>query len=708
MKNKLGRDIHKITDFIIITISLIAFAALLYEVKYYNDKTRIEQEQLIETGNYYQETKSYESIDELIESLVINEVNQTGWLELYNKEKNIGIEISNCYVTVNGIKKYTFPKTGLIKAGEFLCIEELGRLGAAEHDIIGLFDENGNNLKNIMLPSLNNKESYGCRTDGDISYCYLTASKGKSNSGSNIIKKDKLVFSVPGGFYDDNFRLEITAAEGMTIYYTLDGTKPTNKSEVYKDPILIENKSGSDIKYATAEGIDYYNSYEPNSISMGMVVSAIAVDSNGVSSEVKTQSYFIGLKNASDIVNLPVISITGSPDDFFDYFDGIYVTGRSHEDALAKGEDGGSSANYLNDWVKEVNVEYFEPQKDKTYEGKMSISIIKDASVTAPQKSLLLTAEGGAFSGSGLVKYYNDISNMIVLQTNRNDNYYKIREYLAGRLLEDTMVGTPDIIPCIVFIDGEYWGGYMLKAMYDEKYIAEHYDVEEGDVLIAQNGNITNKPDFQQELDDLYYFITNNDLKEEDNYAWVKAHLDVQNYLEYICANVYLANAEFDPDELLMWRTIKEQGAGFQDGKWRFLMSRLDNTMKNAWEDKTATSSINTYLQSGIYENAFFKSLLRNDEFKNQLTAVMRELADNNFSSEQVESAISEVSGKMKKMVEVSYRRFYGYLWASFYTDEIDDIESFFQQRKKYILRYTDEIKNGEGISDVGEDEISE
>lgn len=695
-------------DFIVVIACLITLVALIIVVKYSNDKSRAEQNKLAEKRMMNQEGMIDDSTMNISDLLVINEVNQAGWIELYNRDSNEKLELSNYYLTVNSIKKYTFPEGEGIEAGELLCVEGLGNLGTADNELIGIYNEKGENLKSILLPELGYEESYGCKTEGDISYYYLTASKNKSNSESEILQKEVLAFSVPGGFYDESFLLELTAAEGRTIYYTLDGSEPTLDSELYQEPIKIENKSGSNMHYATAAGIDYLNSYQPASISMGMTVRAIAVDSAGNSSETKTQSYFIGLRNASDIKNLPVLSIVTAPENLFDYFDGIYVTGRSYEDALARGEDGSNSANYLNDWKKEVHVEYFEPKKDKTYEGNMSISMIKDISITFPQKSLLLTAEGGAFAGSSLADYYNEISKRLVVQTNRKDNNYKIREYLAGSLLTGTSVGTPEIMPCIVFINGEYWGGYMLRAEYDERYIKKHYGVDEAEVLLATDGRITNRSGYQTTLNELYEYIAGNDLKLDKNYAWVKEHMDVQNYLEYFCANMYLANAEYGFDKLVMWRTIKEQGTVYEDGRWRFLMPRLDNTMKNKEAGKVATSTVNTYLQAGLAEDDFFKYLIRNDEFKNDLLLIMTEMADHYFTEERANSAISELSLQMKKMVVMSYKRFTGNLEDTFYTKELDKIESFFAERKEYILRYTKEVISQGGISNFDDDAVFE
>ena len=701
---------HKVSpkDAVVILFSLIAFSALLFLIRYSQQKSNMEQKQLYELSSSYQPSNLTASLLEFQEDLVINEVNHEGWIELYNKGKSRKIDVSNCYITVNGEKKYTFDENTVLGASEFLCVEGLGVIGALDHDIIGIWTANEENIKNIMIPSLKQGESYGCSLDGEISYRFLTASKHTTNSESEIIAQEELSFSVPSGFYEESFQLELTAPEGETIYYTLDGTEPTKESEKYEEPILIENKSGSNMKYATSEGINYLYSYRPSGINIGMVVRAITVDSHGNRSEVVTQSYYIGLKKASDYVGIPVLSITTSPDNFFDYFNGIYVTGRSYEDAIARGEDGGDSANYLNGWEREAYVEYFEPNKDKTYEGTMSISIIRDMSVTQAQKSMLLTGDGGGFKGSSLKNYYNEVSNKLVVQTNKLDNNYKIREYLAGKLLENTMVGTRDITPCIVFIDGEYWGGYMLRAEYDEAYISKHYDVSTEEVLIAQDGKISNNWDYQQQYDEFYSFVTTKDLKEDENYAWVKAHMDIQNYLEYLCANMYLANAEFANDAVVMWRTIKENGTGYEDGKWRFLMPKLDNTMNNGIIGNLCTSSINTFLQAGLGDNVFFRSLAQNDEFCKQLVAVMKQMSRAVFSIENVELAISEVTSRLKKMTESSYKRYIGVIQNNFYEKEVNKIRSFFEERAKYILVYTKEISSWEESHVIDSNGLSE
>lgn len=44
------------------------------------------------------------------------------------------------------------------------------------------------------------------------------------------------------GEYDRHIALELTAEEGSTIYYTLDGSLPTSSSSVYTEPIMLEQE----------------------------------------------------------------------------------------------------------------------------------------------------------------------------------------------------------------------------------------------------------------------------------------------------------------------------------------------------------------------------------------------------------------------------------------------------------------------------------
>lgn len=680
-------------DIFVILLSVIALTVLVLIIFKSNENAKKQQEELDKLSEGLTNLTVQYKEEEVSANLVVNEINQSGWVELYNKG-NKSIDLSGYSIAVNGEDALVIAENTEMAAGDYYVIELEQKLQSETKQILTIWGVGEEVIVKVMIPDLQSGESYGCISDGSIEKSIMTASKGKSNEEGTIIATGKLEFSVPGGFYNENFQLTMVAPEGYSIYYTLDGSEPTADSMEYKNPISVVNNSGSDVIYAANPILN--STFVPSSIHKCMVVRAIAVNSQGQTVDEKTESYFIGLENASDYVGLSVISISTDPVNMFDYFEGIYVKGQTYENALARGENVNESANYLNGWSKTVNIEYFEPEKDKTFESKMELSILNDYSVHTAQKSMAMTSEAaGVTEGSSLHAYYNEESGRILLQTNRRDNSYKVREYLAAKLLSDREMGIAQLKPCIVFLDGEYWGVYMLRQNYDCEYIAQNYQVESDNVMLLSEG--TAKEYFYQvSFSDFYSSVVNSDLSVQANYDEIKEQMDIQSFLDYFCANMYLANSDFGLEGWSVWRTKEVTGEGYNDGKWRWLMPKVDSSMANETASKLTTKSINSFLMPGVTESPFIMSLLDSEEFREQLFQTMQNMSENNFDEESVQEELDELSTMMKKPATSSYRRFFGYPADNFFEREMEKILDFFRDRPEYIMRYAEEVKKGE------------
>lgn len=125
------------------------------------------------------------------------------------------------------------------------------------------------------------------------------------------LRNNAPLFSRKSGFYEENFYLSIEAKKGAIIYYTLDGSIPTNESNIYTEPLLIEDATVHDNVYCmntdTSTGFysDLIREYmtadaDPKyrapdfAIDKCTVVRAMAVYEDGVVSDVATGSYYIG------------------------------------------------------------------------------------------------------------------------------------------------------------------------------------------------------------------------------------------------------------------------------------------------------------------------------------------------------------------------------------------------------------------------------
>lgn len=692
-KEKKGlKEKYKFTskDIVIIVLSILALICLVFII-YITKKDAKETEKNLNAAN--EADVSEETEDTGI--LKINEVNAEGWIEFYNEGKK-PIDLSGTTVYIGDTLAGTAADKSSADAGKLFVLDLDRNPGENESNVVTVYKADGTREISLLVPKLDESESYGSLQDGGTEKGILTSTKGKSNNDAAENTVSSLTFSAPGGFYNKEFQLRLEAPEGSTIYYTVDGTAPTTDSDVYSAPIAIKNRTGSDTQYA-AQILN--GNYVPSSVDMGTVVQAIAVGSDGTQSDVMTQTYFVEIGMESEYQDVPVLEITSNPDDLFGYYDGIYVAGRSREDAIAKGLKGNSYANYYNGWVRPAHIEYYEADKGKTYEGNVSIQMAVDYTISSQQKSFYITGDG-AFEGSSLADYFNQTSKSLMVQTNQYDNNYKLRDYLADDLLKDSAAGTPDITPCIVFIDGEYWGCYMLQAPYDQEYFEEHYDIPQDQKV--ETAVIGEDYDSYYEL---YHYVQTTDLSSDANYEKLESMMDMQSYMDYLCANMYLGNWLFGTDHATIWRTEANTGSGYADGKWRWIFGNMQNTMANGQLGEYSTASIDTYLEPYFDQNSFVQSLLENETFREQLAKTMNTMAETTFKAENVQEVLTSIAEKNKKLDVSNYHRFFGDTADNFYSLEVNKIQDFFDNRADYILKYTDEVVKEGGHIESAVDE---
>lgn len=692
-------------DIAIIIASVIALAIILIIVLFTRKQESVIEEELntiseeIANGTYGNGERTTEEMD----SLVINEVNQGGWIELYNSD-SAAIDLSGYSVYVGNDNLYTFDENTRISAASYIVIE-LGTAiaGEAENTVVSVRDTSGEIVRSIVVPQLASGESYGCLTDGAIQLASIESSKGEANANANELSEvtDELTFSVPSGFYTTGFKLYIAAPEGSTIYYTTDGSVPTTESEVYEDCIDITTPSSTSYTYAMQDGTGYYySSFAPTSLDMGTIVRAFAVDSKGNSSEIVTKAYYIGLAGNSDYKDISVISIVGSPYDLFGYYEGIYVSGKSREDAIIQTGDGSSAGNFFNGRHINARLDYFEEGKDLSFSGDVLLSIDYDLSITDSMKSFSIDGDG-AWDGSSLQTFFNSDSGKLTLRTNGIDNSFKLRDYVISELVADTKAPMPYIKPCIVFINGEYWGLYMLESQYDEDFIQDKYGIDE-EVVIYRNG-FASTYEYTSLYTDFYDFVTTTDLSIDENYEAVKEMMDIDSYLEYVCNNMYFGNYLFSDTGSAAWRTVSSDGTGYADGRWRWILGKMEYTLS---VNNQSTYTINSYLQEGVTQNKFLQSLLMNDEFCEQLEITMNQMIENNYESENAVLLVENTVNSLQKAISSSYARYSKSDISVSFTNDVATIEYFLSNRANYILGYTAEIaQNGGDLESIIEAE---
>ena len=535
-------------------------------------------------------------------------------------------------------------------------------------------------------------------------------------------EKEGMHFSAVSGFYDKEFYLDITTDDGNTVYYTLDGSIPTSESQKFTQPLLINDRSAEENILSAyteiAQPIEYTRHDLPgSSVDKATIVRAIAVDKNGKTSDVVTNTYFIGYKNKADYYNnVKIISLITEEDNLFDYEKGIYVIGKTYDDWLKSDEydpetpEWSIPGNYKQkgkEWERPAEIQFFD-NGQLEYSQNIGIRIHGGATRSYTQKSLSIYArkEYGApkieydlFSG----KVTNHTDNAPVtefdtfmLRNGGNDAMFtRFRDKLIQSLVSDRQFLTQGMQPCILFINGEYWGHYEITEKLDEAFIKTHYDIPKNDICIIKKDTLEegNEETFD-EWKELRNWINKTDFSDDAAYEKLCSLVDMQGFADYVSTELYINNYDWGAPNSAMWKAqITDESNPYADGKWRFILFDTEYSSGLYGEAIANTDSLERLMEKECFITDLYKAAMKNEGFKKQFMDTFTDISDNNFNKDRVEKEIESLSASYHDMVIDTYNRFWhnsfgGYYAEADYEQSVNELSRFFSERRKYITKY--------------------
>lgn len=670
----------------------------------------------------------------------------TDYVELYNAADH-DISLAGYGLTDDPRRpfRYVFPEGSRIKAGEAKVFwgkrnidrRDLYREGYIPREIgfsfsagetCTLTDPEGFAAASIRIPDVPSDRSYACAKADPEEYRICIPSPGIFQDQLSFPEKEALplpsepVFSLPSGFYEEEIRLSLSSG-GKDIYYTLDGTMPDASSLKYEGPIRIRDQSGEANRYASISGISIANPFLPaEPVDKAVIVKAVAVDEGGRKSPVAAASYFIGFGRKEGYENMPVISLTADPEDLFSEERGIYVLGDVYRQYLDRyetlpGHDYSHETNYSREgrgWERPAKLEFFNEERECLLSQRIGIRIHGGWSVGLAQKSFNLYARE-EYDGSSSFRYpfFGQEDDKLMLRTGGRRDIFatEFRDQLPQYLIPDREVGIQKGFPCAVFLNGEYWGLYHLQEKVSEGYVENHYGIPETDSVILKVGTAGDSVingtwrdlklyrDFVAEASRL-------DLSEDANYRYVSSVMDIQSYIDYMCANIYIANCDYLDNNYAVWRASPGGGEGYRDGRWRFLTFDTDDS---AGMVRSLTGYDTDSFTGGHWNgisplsDPLFSSLLKNQGFREEFIASFTEMAERNYDYTRVHAVIGELSGLYAKQSVMTARRFRGdyripdydspktpeaYGTMENYLYEVRVLDDFYRKRKDHILEF--------------------
>ncbi len=512
-----------------------------------------------------------------------------------------------------------------------------------------LSDESGRILDSVEIPALKKDEAY----------VYTDSGWRVSVAGKEGIRPP--IFSAPGGFYDSGFELALTSPDDCDIYYTLDGSTPTSASTGYSGVIRVYDRSSEENVYLNIPNVisdwpNHMEEFATDPVDKAFVVRAACINSEGVSSSVVTNVYFVGLDKYKD---KNVVSLVADPDDLFGIngiYSGGYIYDKWYEDnmsaILANPKDGKDDEKLWNTepepdwekggdiWERRADLGYFEEGRNVLSQ-PVGIRIQGHAARDEKLKRFSIFSRK-KYSGS---RYFDS-----PVFAGERSHALVLREGDANALMQ-TLVADRDVLTMpvkrvSVFLNGEFWyDTYMLEKA-TETLISNKYDVNETNIAIVKNGGIG--------FDVLYGdnpftgisdHIENNDLSVPENYEHFGELADIQSFIDSSCIYVYSANGDYQERwNNYYWHTIYPEDDGYGDSRWRWGMYDMDNYGQGISSEYAVGTlyEIDPFTMRGVWQSEpitewpIYSSLRTNENFCRQFVLTFMDLVNTDFRYDNV------------------------------------------------------------------------
>lgn len=555
-----------------------------------------------------------------------------------------------------------------------------------------------------------------------------------------VLNNTLISFSAESGFYAEEFSLEITADTDDTIYYTLDGSDPrTSDSRLqYTSAVNITDRNGEanvvsavdpalfcgsfcDYRAAQQTFISTVDAPSDAAVDKCTVIRAASEADDGTFSQVTSGTYFIG--SAEEHIDgisesceaagerLAVISISMEYADLFSSSKGIYVKGDIFNNALADYIANGEhieaetarqlDANYKQrgqQWERYCHIDFFECSPDETdlvLSQNCGIRIQGNYSRSDLQKGFRLFAKTDygdkrfrypVFSDDAVRPDGEPIDTYksLVLRAGGNCAFTsKFNDTYWQALTADCRYATKASRPCVVYLNGEYWGLYVLEEDFSNEYFEDHYDIPKDNVVVykgdAESLSLGYKLDEGKlpdgETDESYYlrelydfFESRRNLEAQEDFDEFSKLVDVESVRDYFLTEIWINNKwDWPGKNWSMWKsTLTDGSSEYADGKWRFMLYDVEfGGISGEGDAYTNTIKEDNYKELGLLDMntsnpavLCYAYLMTNENFRNDFNERLLAASGNTFEYSRAIELLDQFEAEYAPLYDQFFRRY--------------------------------------------------
>ena len=479
---------------------------------------------------------------------------------------------------------------------------------------IYLSDNSGNIISEITYPAAVSRTSYARTKDGGDTWAttaYPTPNVSNEISKEYVDAKSYERLPMPevnesSKVFSNPFSVMVEIPEGATLYYTLDGSTPTENHGAISDDGIFE------INQTTLLRLRFYEE--------GMLPSPI-----------RTLSYIYNDKGYM----LPVLSVVSDPDNFYNDTIGVFVPGTNGID----GSGISFPCNWNQEWERPVAYNYISAEGEELHSQEASLKRFGGWSRSWYPFNFKLKAQA-VFENQKYMTYpfFENKPHLrhkvIQVRNGGNDLLCRIKDASLQYMIISSgfYLDCQDYQSVHSFINGHYQGMLNLREPSNKHYALANYgiDTDEVDQMELNTGvhvNAGTSDAFWK-----WYDLSEN-AYDEKIYEEIEKIVDVDEFINYMAVQIFLGGDD--------WPQNNCKGFKGHDGRFHIVLFDIDQALRY---DKGSFDR----LSSNCPLVAIFFNMLGNSDFRKQFIDTYCIVGGSIFEPQRCEEIINRIADEMR------------------------------------------------------------